>query len=129
MNRKGYSVYMFGNLGFTADMLAQNKVLDFDSAAYLMDTEPRYVGNPKGPVAPFVMPNQKNPIPDAKLPEQPQIDEFQKQSEDKLNLPKVESWKKWAFAALAIGTTIFAATKCKSAYKWLKNKFSSPKTP
>lgn len=129
MSKKGYCVYMFGNLGFNADMLAQNKVLDFDAAAYLMDTAPRYIGNPTGPTAPFVMPNQSNPIPDAKLPQQPQIDEFQKQSEDKLNMPKVASWKKWAFGALAIGTAIFAATKFKSAYKWITSKFTSHKTP
>lgn len=116
---------MFGNLGFTADMLAQNNILNFDCAAYLMDTPPRYIGTPQGPIPPFVMPKPINPIPDAKLPNQPEIDEFQRQSnDDKLNMPHIATWKKWAFSALAVIALIFGAIKCKSAYKWIKSKFT-----
>ncbi|MBQ3818894.1 hypothetical protein II810_00450 [bacterium] len=122
---------MFGNLGNTADLLAQNKILNFDAAAYLTDTPPRFVGNPTGPVAPFVMPNTSNPT-ETKLKNQAEIDEFKKEvkegdREGKLITPKVPAWKKAAFSILAIGTLVFCAMKCKSVYGWIKGKLSKSK--
>lgn len=92
-----------GNL----DMLAQNGVIDFDGASYIMGQPLRYVGNPTNP-NPF-----NGQPPTMTNLNQPKIDEF-KMSDDKKDVAKPSSWKKWAFGALALGALIFGGFKFKS---------------
>ena len=92
-----------GNL----DMLAQNGVIDFDGASYIMGQPLRYVGNPTNP-NPF-----NGQPPTMTNLNQPKIDEF-KMSGDKKDVAKPSSWKKWAFGALALGALIFGCFKFKS---------------
>lgn len=92
-----------GNL----DMLAQNGVIDFDGASYIMGQPLRYVGNPTNP-NPF-----NGQPPTMTNLNQPKIDEFKK-SGDKKDVAKPSSWKKWAFGALALGALIFGGFKFKS---------------
>lgn len=100
-----------GNL----DMLAQNGVIDFDAASYIMDKSPRYVGNPANP-SPF-----SGQPPTMTNLNQPKIDEFNMNS-DKKDVAKPSSWKKWAFGALALGGLIFGGFKLKSKLiPWAKN--------
>lgn len=100
-----------GNL----DMLAQNGVIDFDAASYIMDKSPRYVGNPSHP-SPF-----NGQPPTITNLNQPKIDEFNMNS-DKKDVAKPSSWKKWAFGALALGGLIFGGFKLKSKLiPWAKN--------
>lgn len=100
-----------GNL----DMLAQNGVIDFDAASYIMDKSPRYVGNPSHP-SPF-----NGQPPTMTNLNQPKIDEFNMNS-DKKDVAKPSSWKKWAFGALALGGLIFGGFKLKSKLiPWAKN--------
>ena len=100
-----------GNL----DMLAQNGVIDFDAASYIMNKSPRYVGNPSHP-SPF-----NGQPPTMTNLNQPKIDEFNMNS-DKKDVAKPSSWKKWAFGALALGGLIFGGFKLKSKLiPWAKN--------
>lgn len=92
-----------GNL----DMLAQNGVIDFDGASYIMGQPLRYIGNPTNP-NPF-----NGQPPTMTNLNQPKIDEF-KMSGDKKDVAKPSSWKKWAFGALALGALIFGGFKFKS---------------
>lgn len=103
-----------GNL----DMLAQNGVIDFDGASYIMGQPLRYVGNPTNP-NPF-----NGQPPTMTNLNQPKIDEF-KMSGDKKDVAKPSSWKKWAFGALALGALIFGGFKFKSKLvPWAKNAWS-----
>ena len=100
-----------GNL----DMLAQNGVIDFDAASYIMGQPLRYVGNPSHP-SPF-----NGQPPTMTNLNQPKIDEFNMNS-DKKDVAKPSSWKKWAFGALALGGLIFGGFKLKSKLiPWAKN--------
>ena len=99
-----------GNL----DMLAQNGVLDFDGASYIMGQKPRYIGNPAHP-SPFN--GQPPSIPNL---QQPDIDEFRPQGQKNDKSPKIPLWKKLAFGALAIGLLGLGAYKFKSIGSWLK---------
>lgn len=100
-----------GNL----DMLAQNGVIDFDAASYIMDKPPRYVGNPSHP-SPF-----NGQPPTMTNLNQPKIDEFNMNG-DRKDTAKPASWKKWAFGALALGGLIFGGFKLKSKLiPWAKN--------
>ena len=72
-----------GNL----DMLAQNGVIDFDAASYIMGQPLRYVGNPAHP-NPF-----NGQPPTMTNLQQPNIDEFKPQT-DKDKSPKLPMWKK-----------------------------------
>ncbi len=102
-----------GNL----DMLAQNGVLDFDGASYIMGQKPRYVGNPTRP-NPFN--GQPPSIPNL---QQPEIDEFKPQTQKEDKSPKITLWKKLAFGALAIGVLGLGIYKFKSISTWCKNQF------
>lgn len=100
-----------GNL----DMLAQNGVIDFDAASYIMGQPLRYVGNPSNP-DPF-----NGQPPTMTNLSQPKIDEF-KPNSDRKDIAKPSSWKKWAFGALALGGLIFGGYKLlPSAKNALKN--------
>ena len=111
------------------DMLAQNGVLDFDAASFVMGQTPRYVGKPMMPPSPYV-----GKVPPAKVFNQPEIDEFKKQKNE---LPKQDkkdgsfihnpSWKKWAFGALALGGIVLVGFNAKTIAKWTKNLFTGKK--
>ena len=99
-----------GNL----DMLAQNGVIDFDAASYVMGQKPRYVGNPAHP-NPF---NGQTPsIPNL---QQPEIDEFRPQGQSQDKSSKLPLWKKIAFGVLVVGTLGFGIYKFKSIGSWCK---------
>ena len=105
-----------GNL----DMLAQNGVIDFDAASYIMGQPLRYVGNPTNP-SPF-----NGQPPTMTNLNQPKIDEFkinnqQNQGGQPSSIP---TWKKVAFGALAIGGLAFFGYKFKSISSWCKNQFN-----
>lgn len=80
------------------DYLAMAGVLDFDAAAYVQGTKPRYTGNPMN--VPFVpdMP-QMSPFNVT-----PHTDEFINTDKKDNEIVKNASWKKWLF-----GGTIAAA--------------------
>ena len=102
-----------GNL----DMLAQNGVLDFDGASYIMGQKPRYVGNPAHP-NPFN--GQPPSIPNL---QQPEIDEFKPQTQKEDRSHKIPLWKKLAFGALAIGLLGLGIYKFKPMINWCKKQF------
>lgn len=114
---------MSSNWAFNLDMLAQNGVVDFDGASFVMGQAPRYVGRPCCPPSPYV-----GGVPPAPRLQQPQIDEFKqekqkapkpdKKDEDYIQNP---TWKKWAFGILAVGGLILLGVKAKSMYKWVKD--------
>ena len=120
---------MSANWAFNLDMLAQNGVIDFDGASFVMNQAPRYVGRPCCPPSPYV-----GGVPPAPRLNQPQVDEFKpqkqnppkedKQDEDYIKNP---AWKKWAFGILAVGGLILLGVKAKSMYKWVKDVLSGRK--
>ena len=103
-----------GNL----DMLAQNGVLDFDAASYIMGQKPRYVGNPSHP-NPFN--GQPPSIPNL---QQPEIDEFRPETKKDDKQPSLPAWKKWVFGALAVGVLVFGAYKFKTISSWCKKQIN-----
>lgn len=112
------------------DMCAQNGILNYDGAAFIKGQAPRFVGNPQGDIPPLAETPEKPLLADAALPQQPEVDEFKRETNENKEdaVPfKTPAWKKWAFGALAAGCLIFAGIKCKSAYQWLKGKFCKPK--
>lgn len=99
-----------GNLVNALDMAAANGILDYDGAAFITGTQPRYMGSPAYPV----MSSGTN----SNL-QQPQKDEMvyknigEKHSSNPL-------WKKLLFGALVVGLGIFGIKKLASL-KPLKN--------
>ena len=114
---------MTANWAYNLDMLAQNGVLDFDAPSFVMGQNPRYVGRPSLPPSPYA-----TGIPPAPAINQPEIDEFKPQRQEP---PKEEnkdnsvihnpSWKKWAFAALAIGGLALLGFNYKAIGKWVRD--------
>lgn len=99
------------NLVNALDMAAANGILDYDGAAFLMGTQPRYMGSPQ-----FALPPSTN---------------LQQPTKDQLiynNKPKQTSsnplWKKLLFGALVVGVGIFGISKLKKLPS-IKNLFSN----
>ena len=95
------------------DSLAAGGVIDFDAPAFLLDRNPRYVGNPRLDSLPLEYPIY--PEGQVSLNNLPPVDEFKKE-EKGLNLVENPSWKKWLFGgfiATAIGYGIYLLTKGK----------------
>lgn len=99
------------NLVNSLDMAAANGILDYDGAAFLMGTQPRYMGSPQ-----FALPPSAN---------------LQQPTKDQLvynNKPKQTSsnplWKKLLFGALVLGVGIFGLSKLKKIPS-VKNLFSN----
>lgn len=119
---------MSANWAYNLDMLAQNGVIDFDGASFVMGQNPRYIGRPSAPPSPYI---GKPPAAQGLKPAE--IDEF-KQEKTKLpereekdyDIVKNPSWKKWAFGVVALGGLIFAGFKAKAIYKWVKDFIKSP---
>lgn len=87
------------NLVNALDMAAANGILDYDGAAFLTGTSPRYMGSPKFPVSGA---NLSQPMTDQMVYTNPQ----QKQSKNPF-------WKKLLFGALMVGVGIFGLKKLK----------------
>ena len=111
------------NWVYNLDLLAQNGVLNYDGAAFVKGTAPRYIGSPIGEPSPF-----PDNIPDAPLLAQPKNDEFKSNSDKSDHFVKNPSWKKWLFGAFAAGLVIFGAIKCKSVFSWIAEKFKGKNT-
>ena len=97
---------MSSNWAFNLDMLAQNGVLDYDAASFIMGQPPRYVGSPDK-IPPFV-----SGIPTSNALNQPNKDEFKKQNDT--NIVHTPVWKKWAFGLIMTGALVFGGYKFKS---------------
>ena len=87
------------NLVNALDMAAANGILDYDGAAFLTGTSPRYMGSPKFPVSGA---NLNQPMTDQMVYTNPQ----QKQSKNPF-------WKKLLFGALMVGVGILGLKKLK----------------
>lgn len=92
------------------DNLAAGGVIDFDAPAFILDKQPRYIGNPRLdrlPLESEVLP------PGIQMKKLPEIDEFSK-DEGYIQNP---AWKKWAFGGLVLtvigGITAAILTKGK----------------
>lgn len=99
------------NLVNALDMAAANGILDYDGAAFITGTQPRYMGSPQ-----FALPQAAN---------------LQQPTTDQLiynNKPKQTSsnplWKKLLFGALVVGVGIFGLSKMKKLPS-IKNVFSN----
>lgn len=76
-----------------ADMLASEGIIDFDAAAYLTGSRPRYAGSPQFPLT---------DMPNLNL-SGPKSDVYDTKNNSIIKNP---NWKKWLFAAIAIGGTV-----------------------
>lgn len=101
------------------DMLSANGVLDYDGAAYLHGTTPRYIGNP-------MLPTRPQPLPPsvAVMQGPPQQDSFSPSSNSLISNP---TWKKLLFAVVAGSAVIFGGFKCKNTkpIKWIGKQFTN----
>lgn len=98
------------------DMLAQCGALDFDAPSYVTGQSPRYVGSIAYTPSPFV-----GAMPKTKNLEQPKVDEFKLDKNNKQDMVSNPSWKKWAFGIIAAGALIFGGIKFKTKLlPWLK---------
>lgn len=110
------------NLVDSLDRAAANGILDYDGAAFITDTQPRYMGSPSFPV--------NSPQMNGANLQQPQKDEMvysdaqNKQSKNPL-------WKKLLFGAIVVGLGAFGLSKVpavKKQFAKLKNiKFDTTK--
>ncbi len=116
------------------DMLAANGVLDYDGAAYLRGTPPRYIGNPALRTYP-----QPLPPTNVTLPQAPAQDTFTPADKPLIENP---SWKKVLFALVGGATLIYSAIKLKGTkpikwigkqlnnlWNWVKKPFSKTRKP
>lgn len=92
------------------DMLAMNNVIDFDAAAFLHGTQPRYVGNPL-----YRVPQMASQMPP--------MDTFDGSKDHGLSIDN-PTWKKVLFGGVALATLIFGGYKLKNSkvVKWLTGK-------
>ena len=85
----------------SCDMLADAGIIDFDAAAYITGTKPRYMGQPN--VAIYQIPPLNY--------SQPPKDEFQNSAKSDNNIVKNPAWKKVLFSVLAAVGLIWGAKK------------------
>jgi len=100
------------------DMLAANGVLNYDGAAFLNGTPPRYIGHPAFKTYPQQLPPNTQMIPP-----QPNNDQFNSSDKPLLENP---SWKKILFAFVAGGAIVFGGIKLKNSKlgKWCGKQFT-----
>lgn len=100
------------------DMLSANGVLDYDGAAFLHGTAPRYIGNPAFRTSP-----QPPPPSTAVMRGQPEADTYSPAAQKPLI--SNPAWKKVLFAGIAGTALIFGAKKFKkfTPLKWINKQF------
>ncbi len=101
------------------DMLAANGVLDYDGAAYLRGTPPRYIGIPTFRTHP------QPPRPDMVVMRgQPEADTYSPAEKPLLNNP---TWKKILFVGVAGAALAFGGMKLKkfAPFKWINKQFTT----
>lgn len=81
----------------SVDMLADAGIINFDAAAYVTGTRPRYACTPQFPI---------EQMPSLDL-SQPQADTFSSSTSN--SIVKNPGWKQWVFGALAIGGLVWGA--------------------
>ena len=109
---------MTENWVHSLDMLAANGVLDYDGAAFIRGTQPRYLGHPALRTVP------QPPAPTSQtLPPQLTQDEYTPSDKPLIENP---SWKKILFAFVAGGALIFGGMKLKGTKfgKWCGKQFT-----
>lgn len=82
----------------STDMLADAGIIDFDAAAYITGSRPRYMGSPQFPFAGVPNLNLSGPSSDV-----------YGASDNKI--VKNPSWKKWLFGVLAVGGAVYGYKK------------------
>jgi len=102
---------MNSNWVTNCDMLADAGVINFDAAAYVTGTKPRYVGSPNMPIY---------QIPPLDYSQPPQ-DEFKSTSRTDTSIVKNPVWKKVLFSIVAAGGLIWGAKKIGKLPSALKN--------
>ena len=107
------------------DLLSANGILDYDAAAYLRGTPPRYVGNPSLRTSPQpVYPTATG----VALPPPLREDTFIDGNCEKDNsLIKNPTWKKFLFTVITAGTLIWGGYKLrnKKPMQWIKKQFTT----
>ena len=103
------------------DRLASEGIIDFDAAALLTGTRPRYIGNPQMPM----LPPTEVPVNNGQF-NQPSADTFM---DPQTGLPKTQpensgnpAWKKILFAGLVVAGSLFGISKLKGVKNFVKNK-------
>lgn len=102
------------NLVNALDMAAAHGILDYDGAAFLTGTRPRYAGSPEFPLS--------QNLPPSNL-QQPKQDEMVYSSKEKMPSGN-PLWKKVLFGALMIGVGLVGLKHLKnmpSVKKWITN--------
>lgn len=109
------------NITNDLDRIASEGIIDFDAAAFLTGTRPRYVGNPTG----HFLPPTEIPVNNGQL-DQPKTDAF---IDPQSGLPKSQPdksgnplWKKILFGGLVAAGLVFGASKLKFVKNIIKNK-------
>jgi len=98
---------MSANWAYDLDLLAQNKVIDFDGSSFVMGQPARYIGNPN------IIPAGQNFFTDIpNINKQPEVDEFKHKKDS--SLVKNPGWKKWAFGILATAGVLALGYKLKT---------------
>lgn len=87
------------NLVHTLDLAAANGILDYDGAAFITGTQPRYMGSPE-----FMLPATNTNLQQPKKDEMVYVDPNNKTSRN----PK---WKKVLFGVLVGGLALFGLSK------------------
>jgi len=105
------------------DMCASNGILNYDGAAFLHDTPPRYAGSPQFPVYP-----QPLPPTNIRPAGPPAVDTFTPYNRDD-SLIKNPSWKKILFAVVAGTALIYGGYRLHNSklapIKWCKKQLTN----
>lgn len=116
---------MSSNWVANLDLLSANGILDYDAAAYLRGTPPRYIGNPSIRTSPQpIYPTATG----VALPPPLQGDSYNdKNTEEKDSLYKNPTWKKVLFAVVTTGALIWGGYKLRNSKlgNWVKTKMSN----
>lgn len=96
------------NLVHTLDLAAANGILDYDGAAFITGTQPRYMGSPE-----FMLPQTALPQSNLQQPKKDEMVYVDPNNKTSRN-PK---WKKVLFGVLVGGLALFGLSKLPSVKK------------